>query len=410
MKTLLPVAILVTGMLLPRMVSGQTVDAWTQEALRNNPRLVAAQLSPSMLRASARSARAWPDPQLELAWLPYRVFTARGSQRSRIMVQQTLPTPGLRAVTSHMADLEADALSWDAASLALDLQKDVREIHDDLYRIQQLDALIRSYDARLSSFEEVALNRYETGQETLPPVLNLQLERNALSLRLDRLAETRADLQARLSVVLGRDGPVEIPSTLAPRDAFVSMPEGAATALDRRPDMAGLRSRLDRANHGAYAARRKEWPTVKLGIQYIDTAPEPFPPTATGRDAMALSASINLPLDRRRQRASEENAETGIAILSEAITARAQEVTAEIEALRSRFSAQKSQLERLNGDLLPRARQARESALSAYTAGRSSFLILLEAERMLFQLNENCIETNARLLHTQSRLLRALAR
>jgi len=410
MKFPLPVALLAAGLILSHSASGQTLEAWTQEALRHNPRLAAARLSPDVSRAAAGSARAWPDPTVELAWLPYRVYTARGSQRSRVGIQQALPTPGLRALNSRMANLEADALSWDATMLALDLEQDVRDIYDGLYRIQQLDSLIRSYDAALMSFEDVALTRYETGQESLPPVLNLQLERNALSLRQDRLSEAWADLVSRLTVVLGQDGPVEIPSRLSSRLESLPMPDGAASALERRPDMAGLRTRLERATQGVDAARLSEWPSVRLGVQYMDTAAESFIPTANGRDALAVSASISIPLDRRRARAAQEIAHTRAAMLTENIAARGQEITAEIEALRTRFSAQNSQLERLDNDLLPRARQAHESALSAYSSGRSDFLVLLDAERMLFQLAETRIETHIRLLSTHSMLQRALAR
>ena len=89
----------------------------------------------------------------------------------------------------------------------------------------------------------------------------------------------------------------------------------------------------------------------------------------------------------------------------EALTTRIRRTVSE---QRSRLRLERQTLDLYATTLIPQAETTREATLSAYTTGRTGFLDLLDAERMLFSLRFDAEAARVRLRQAAARLERAL--
>jgi outer membrane protein TolC len=373
-----------------------------------NPSLQAARLRAESRRSEPAQARALPDPVVGATVFPYSVVTARGAQRSQWRAQQSIPFPGTRALRGTVAELRADAAQADADALAQTLALQIRRAYYTLYRVQEERRVIRRFQSDLRQFEDVALAQYEVGTEGQPAVLKAQIERQRLDVQVETLlAERRSALQ-RLARLTGR-------ASLADDSVRVAAPaEASATRvdrpLDRRPEATALQAEIDRATQSIALARKETWPDLTIGVQYVDIAERDLTPTMNGRDALAVSLGVQVPLWRGKQKAQIEEARVERRRAQAELDAFELEVRTQIDDLRSQIDRQRSQLRLLQDRLLPKAETALDATLSAYQTGTTDFLDLLDAQRTLFQLRLQRIGVYTRLLHTTADLERAAGR
>ena len=385
------------------------LEGLLHEAAQGNPALRAARLCAEALSYEPEQAGALPDPTATLTYQPRPILTARGYQRTQWQVAQKIPFPGKRRLRSEIAALDAEVASAEAGVLGQDLAFGVSEAYYELYRTQEQARLIRSFQDQLEGFEEVAATRYEVGEGSQQAILKAQIERERLSLRLQQIAaERRSALEvlARLTERPGLDAPAAPIEARAP-----VVPPGEAdlaTALEARPEAQALRRVEEQAERRIALARRAFWPDFTVSARYFDLGAADLSPAMTGRGALALSVGVKIPLWLGKQRARLEEAQVQQQRAEARLDALRLEIKTEMADLRSRLQRQERQLQLLAETLIPQAETALEATLSAYAAGRTDFLDLLDAERTLFQLQMEREATYARYLTTSARLARAL--
>jgi outer membrane protein TolC len=331
--------------------------------------------------------------------------------RSQWRVEQMFPFPGTQGLKDDIAELSAQVAGQEAQTLELDLLFHVKQAYYELYRIQRHEELIRAFQNRLESFAEAAAVEYEVGEGMQQAILKAQLEKNTLSQRLINLDQQRQTAIETLSRL-----------TNEPIPSFVRVDEEGdrrqtidydgdtllAVALDRRPEVHALDAAAKRAESQVELADKNFWPDFGINVTYFDIADSDIPPTADGRNALAIGASVKIPLWRGGLTARRDEAQL-----------RQLQVEARQEALRtsfrtgiadllSRLRQDERQLDLFKVALIPQAETTLEATLSAYTTGRTDFLDLLDAERMLFSLGTGYEDTLARYLKAGAALERAL--
>jgi outer membrane protein TolC len=375
-----------------------------------NPALAAVRIGAEAMAERPDQVGALPDPTFGLSIQPIPIVTARGSQRSQWQVQQAIPFPGKLGLREEAAGWEAEAASSNADRVELDLLERTKTLWYDLSRIARQQALVREFQTSLRTYEDVARTRYEVGEGTQQAVLKAQLERNTLTNRLIELAKMHQSMLESLSQLADRP--------LAIADSVLFMPDLPATALSsnellvearkRRPEVDALDASL-RHTDVMIELARKEWlPDFGIGLTYFDIADTDMPPSADGRDAIAIGVTVRIPLQRGRLRSRLEETK----LLREQVVARQEALDAsfrtEIADLLQRLDREQEQLELFTDALIPQATTTLAASVSAYTTGRATFLDLLDAERMLFNLRWSYEATRSGLLKSGAELERAI--
>ena len=383
------------------------LDAVLDAVYADNPTLAAARLDARALARRGDQVGALPDPTASVMVAPYPILTARGTQRSQWRVEQMLPWPGTLGLRRDAADAAAEAARLGADQVALDLARDATRAYADLVRTQEAADVVRAFQARLGAFAEAAAVRYEVGRGPQGAILQVQLERQRLGERLIELERQRDAAVQTLARVLDRPG-LTVGRVVTPPAALPDADDLDALALDLRPEVAAAQARIDKAEIDVALAERAYYPDLGLGVVYTDIAAADAPPTATGRDALGLMASVRIPLGRDRLRAGVEEArlrQRAAEVRLEATQTAIQTDLADALA-DARRAAEAVALYR--DTLLPLSLTTVESALAGYTTGAVDFLAFLDAERARFQIQLGLVDARARLLDASADLARAV--
>ncbi len=374
-----------------------------------NPSLEATRLQAQALTTRRRQVTALPDPTVMFTYQPFPVLTARGTQRTQFRAEQMIPFPGKLGLQGDLADRTAEIAAFQTEAFAEDLSWQVKQAFYELYRIQQQEALIYDFQLRLRDFEAAATTQYEVGRGTQQAILKAQLERNTLSkqlLVLDRQRRTATETLARLldRPVAFRDTLRVVPPLIPPFDEAALL----QVALQRRPEAGALARAADRAETQIALARKQFLPDFGVSLTYFDIGAADVPPSADGRNALALGVSIKVPLQRGPRHARLEEAR----LEARQVDARRQDLETTFRTgivdLIGRLQQEDAQLTLFREALLPQAETTLQATLSAYTTGRTDFLNLLDAERMLYTLRSGYEDTLARYLQAAAALERAL--
>jgi outer membrane protein, heavy metal efflux system len=375
-----------------------------------NPTLRAASLGAEALDQRPEQVGALPDPTFGLGLQPIPLVTARGSQRSQWQFQQAFPFPGKLGLRADAAAWSARTAEANVGTLEQNLVERTKHLYFDLSRILRQETLVLEFQQSLRNYEAVAQTRYEVGTGMQQAILKAQLERNALSNRLLNLARLRRTALEGLSQLVNR--PLGLSATAVgistlPR-VLLSAPEMNAIARENRPETEALSAALRRTETLIELAKKDWMPDFGVGLTYFDLTDGSVPASADGRNAIAIGISVRLPLQRGRLRSRLEETR----LLSRQVTAQQEALETsfrtEIADLVYRLEREQEQLNLFADALIPQARTTLAATLSAYTTGRTGFLDLLDADRMLFDLRWSEEATQNALLKAGASLERAL--
>lgn len=203
--------------------------------------------------------------------------------------------------------------------------------------------------------------------------------------RLDELGQRLRLAQIDLLFLLGSRGSlpeVRVDTTLmdrrTPRQALhLGRDQLLQLALQSRPDLRAADLQIDRAEAGVRLARRLNVPDFQVQVGYTQQGSGV---TAVQPPTLSTGLAVTLPLFYQRQgERARAAAELGAQkVLHDQATAR---VLAEVESAYTTLQISQRLLQRMEAQLLERAKRARDLAQIQYQKGAASLLEYLDAQR-----------------------------
>jgi len=347
-------------------------------ARSGNPMIHAARLRADAARERVAPAGALPDPMLSfgLRNRPLDGFgTGEPMTMNALMVSQTLPWPGKLAFAEESEGRRAEAASLTADEMEAVLVARVKSAYFELAFMDRALAIMGDTRQLLREFLDVSNTLYAVGQGLQTDVLQAQVAVASLTEDITVMEQNRLAMAARLNAMLGRGperpvGALELPG---PGGELPAIDELMTRAGDRRPALRAARERIAAEDAAVRAARRALYPNITLGADY-GQRPE-------YRDMLTLSVGISLPvwagsrqLPLRREalarKAAEEAAELDLLNETWARVAEARAASDRARSLHDLYTT----------SIIPQARAAVESALSAYRVGEVDFMTLVQNE------------------------------
>ena len=352
------------------------------EALRiareDNPALGAARSSALVAGERVSQAGALPDPRLTLG-LANRPLTGFGTAEpmtmNRLEVTQSLPWPGKLGFSRERAAHLARAGTLDADEAGLQLARGVTETYYELAFVDRGLLIMERTRDLLRDFFQVSRSRYATGAGLQQDVLQAQVAVARMTEDITVAEQQRVALAARLNALLGREAtaPVGALALPAPGGALPPAGELLATAVRERPALAAAAERVNAAQAGYRAARRALYPDFMVTVGYGQRPQfDDMVSVMVGISVPLWAGSRQLPL-RREMAAMQEGEEAMARNLHNETFAQLTEARAEAERARTLHALYETAI-------IPQARAAVESALSAYRVGQVDFMTLIENE------------------------------
>lgn len=370
---------------IPSLEGPHAVGEYIQFALEQNPEVQAARKRMESLAYSVPVAASLQDPMVSATVQPAPVETAAGQQDLVLSASQKFPWFGKLETRASLAEAQTNIARAELAAAELETIARVKRAYYELYFIQQAISVTQAEQELLGEIRDVANTRYISGQTSQQDVLRAELEISRTEKELIELRQQLESGQARLARVL-HVGPEtrmlaleQLPGEQVPEDLQVLQRQAVAA----RPELHARLAALTRDQQAVELARLDYKPDVTLGMSWIDVSSAGISPVANGRDAVMLTAGINLPVYQKRLDSSLRSAEAKAVATARDYDSFRDMTLEEVTDLFARARSQQDMLVLFEEDILPKARQTLEVSSQAYNVGEVDFLQLIDNWRAL---------------------------
>src|SRR4030042_2440489 len=178
-----------------------------EEALRNNPEILAAKKKWEVFKEKIPQAYALEDPMLGfgIVSLPTNFsFKDEDMTMKEFSISQKFPFPGKRPLMKQMAEKEAEAVSTEVQGKIHQIIKGVKSAYYDLSHIYRTTEGGQRNKRILEGFVKIAETRYSVGEGIQQDVLKSHIEVSKMVDELIMLAQRKRALEAKLKALLNR--------------------------------------------------------------------------------------------------------------------------------------------------------------------------------------------------------------
>jgi outer membrane protein TolC len=333
-------------------------------------------------------AGSFPDPQVSFAWYVQEVETRVGPQTHRASLRQRLPWFGKLGFRREAAAAGADAAAARYRDRRFALRADVTRAWYDLYWLGQAIDRTRENLELLSNLERVVRAKYRIGAAEHADLIRLQVELGVVEDRLRSLEDRVRPTEARLNALLHRPlaEPLAQPRNL-PEQRTAPERDAVVEALREGAPRLGIRDHaIVQAEAKDRLARRSRWPDWSVGVDWIRTGEALNPELVdSGKDAVIVSISTELPLFRGKYEGPIREAEESLAATLESRDAEEDELIARADAILYEWRDADRRSDLYENALLPKAVQSLEATTTAYRNGKGGFLDMIDAQRILLE-------------------------
>lgn len=382
---------LAIGMLLPQGTFAQSLDDYLIEAGKNNPVLKAEFAKYLASLEEVPQVTALPDPDLSFGYFLLPVETRLGPQQSRIGLNQMFPWFGTLSAKGKVATEQAKSQFEVFEEARNKLFFQVKQQWYKLYLLNHTIATLEENIDILQTFENLSLQRYETGQASQVDVLRVQIEKEDLNVQLKLLKDQLKTGEYIFNEFLNRDQnlEVEIADTLTVSPFLITKEELLQKVLSRNPRLSQLNYQAASARHAINVAQKSGMPKFGLGFDYIFTGERTdVTPSGNGDDALVVKFGLKIPLWRGKYKAQEKQSELNYRSIQDRQLAVENSLKTDLEkAFRDLRDAER-RYTLYKDTQIRRTRQAIDILLEEYTSSSSDFeeLLRLQQKLLKFQL------------------------
>jgi outer membrane protein TolC len=364
----------------PLNAAGAGLDSLLATALRQNPRIRAAEAAYRSLLEKVPQAGALPDPMLNLIAEEVPLSTAHPGRAAikRMGLTQMLPFPGKQGLMKGTMYAEAMMAQAEHERARLEVAAELAGAYYDLYMHHESIAVIEENRTALAALAEAIQTRYEVGgalqQDLVKARVELAREANQLIVHEAEIPTARA----RINALLDRpsDHPIDHPALGDTVFALSAVETLEETARTRQPMLLMKDRAVERSERALDLARKAGLPDFTIGLEYM---------TEEGlEDTWTVMLGITLPVWRwNKVVPMRREAEHALARARSERRQTENEVGAIIREVWARVSVSRALAGLYRDTVLPQAELAVESARTAYEANRADFLDLLDSFRQL---------------------------
>ena len=336
-----------------------------------------------------------PNPQLTLGAGSIGNNLGAGSLWSKaydhsLRLDQLIERGGKLALRRSVADAARLATAADLADAARRAISAVAHAHQDLWAVQGRQAQLLAAAGLSAESLRLLDQRVRAGDAPALDATRFRLDDARLRADLRQAEADRQDLQRQLGLLIGAgtvagqlqaqavDLSVDNPAA-APLSAAAV--EAAATAAERRPDVAAALARVAAAEAARDLAAAAGTRDVSVGLQFDRW---PTSPTNTSGTGNTVSLSLTVPLFVRHAFEGElARAEADLSAAREALRRVRDNAATELARSAAQAGAAQDRRRLVLEQLEPAAEKVAAGAELAYRRGASSALELLDARRSL---------------------------
>ncbi len=364
------------------------VDQLIDEALQNNPEILAAKKRWEVFKEKVPQTFALEDPMLGFGIinLPTNFrFRDEDMTMKEISISQKLPFPGKRPLMREMAEKEAEAVFNEIQGKVHQIIKDVKTAYYDLSHIHRTTEVTQRNKNILENFAKIAEAQYAVGMGIQQDVLKAHVEVSKMVDELIMLGQRKRALEAKLIALLNRppETQVGVPEEVIFRKFPFTTEELQKMALEMNPTLKVMKKMIESKEKAYALAKREYYPDFNFRFAYgqRDNGPE-----MKRRDTLTGMMEINIPIFyKSKQDRKVAEARADIQAIEAQYQAMKNEILFMITDMGSMIQRGERQLELYKTGIVPQASLQINSAMSAYRVNKADFMTLLDSQMTLYK-------------------------
>jgi len=362
------------------------LDTLITEALQNNPQLKAAQNQFLSSQKKIKQVTAWDAPQvgIEFFQLPIQSFPNpfKNNMETDYFIQQMIPFPGKLKAMGLSATYNSNMYEEQFNALKNKIIRELKSAYYELYLVQRKIEINKENQELLKQFIEIAKKQYEVGMGKQVDIIRAQTELSSLINDEVNLYKEKRDVETMLNTILNRPPyqPFkEIDSIYEVIPEF-NYQQLLPIALSYRPELKGMKFNIEMYKSELKASELEFYPDFMVRVMYKNM-------TDTKNDFWSAMVGVNVPIafwskDKYSGKVEEnqlniKTAEEQFNSMKNMISYEVQNAIVKLETNRNLYNLNKN-------TVIPQAEQTLQSTMAAYKTGKTEFLMLIDAYRMLF--------------------------
>lgn len=367
---------------------GLELNGLIQEALEKNPEIITARNRWHSAQEIIAARGALPDPRFSYTYFVENVETRVGPQEQIFGINQKFPFYGKRNLKAEAAAKESDALQATYKAVNQEVVRQVKKAFYNFFYLSKIIDITNNEQELLNRIEKIARTKYETGKGNQQNVLKVHVEISKLKDKLLTLATQRQTVQAMINRLLDRqaDSSLEKPVQPEIRHFSTSKEDLFQIAQEKRPELRGGTALIEKSAKMFSLAKKEYYPDLTVGANYIETDDGPLSFDDNGQDAYNVVFSINIPIWQAKLSSQVKSASRAVSAQKSMYEETLNRTLFEVEDTYFKIQTAWESYSLYKDVLTPQAEQSLKSAESGYITGIVSFLDLLDAERVLLQI------------------------
>jgi len=367
------------------------VDQLIEEALQNNPEILAAKKRWEVFKEKVPQTFSLEDPMLGFGIinLPTNFnFRDEDMTMKEISISQKLPFPGKRPLMREMAEKEVEAVFNEIQGKAHQIIKDVKGTYYDLSHTYRTTEVTQRNKNILENFVKIAETQYAVGMGIQQDVLKAHIEVSKMVDELIMLEQKRRALEAKLNALLNRpqETQVGIPEEVIFKKFPFTIEELQKMALEMNPTLKVMKKMIESKEKAYALAKREYYPDFNFRFAYGQRDNSAGPEVMKRRDLLTGMMEINIPIfykSKQDRKVAETKAD--IQAMEAQYQAMKNEILFMITDMGLMIQRGERQLELYKTGIIPQASFQINSAMSTYRVGKADFMTLLDSQMTLYK-------------------------
>lgn len=406
MKLRLIAALVAVILHVPQLSLAQNASGLASNSLNEHIRQALAQNSSlksaysSYIAATNRISQltALPDPKLSYGYFINSVETRVGPQEHKIGISQSFPWFGTLSLRGDVADAEARAELNRFLSLKNKTVYKVTKSYVELAYIDSAIGVTKDTIQLVQSWENVLQERFRTSSGSHADLVRVQVELGKLEDKLAELNDIKIPMQIQLNSLLNQEELIAtkidehfLSKAIPSKNKDISIRD----VLQGNPELQMIASVIEAKKKGVKLAEKKFYPDFTLGVDYVVTGDRDV--AGGGDDAVMSVVSINLPIFWDKNKAGLNEAKAKQRSFEELKRDKEFSLRSELSKAKFELRDAKRKISLYKDTLIPKTQESIEASYTAYEAGDTSFLDVIDSEERLleFQLTLKRAQANS---------------
>jgi len=378
-------SILALTLLVPgRTFAGDAeLSALIDEALNNNPDILASQAKLEAAGYRITQAKSLPDPMVMIGYqnegLRKYTYGMEPDAQWMFSASQEFPFPGKLALKGSMAESDLESLKAMHDLLKKKTEARVKELYYDLFLAYKNIDLLKGKADLFARIEDLALSRYSTGRSMQEEVLMAQTEKYMLLEKEEMFNQKIRSIEVMLSAALGRKEivPIGRPADPVYLPFMLNADQAVNIAFKNSSEIKSINKMKEAAGYRIVMAEKEYYPDFSITMDY----------SRRGGDFMDMwsaKVGINIPLFyKTKQEPAVHEARASLTQVEQELEAAKLMISASIRDNLSMVRSSEKLMDLYKKGLIPKNSQGVEAAIASYSAGGTQIITVISLSKTL---------------------------